>query len=73
VTLKSTKLYDFCVPAERVEWLDILIALIEYIRSGESKIRFLNKSMERNMLHKSQEDVEGISQQWHSLAPSLGT
>lgn len=57
MTLASTKLYDFCDPTERAEWLDILIALIEYLRSGESKVGFLNKSTEKNMLHKLQEDA----------------
>jgi len=57
VTLTSTKLYDFCDPTERAEWLDVLIALIEYLRSGESKVGFLNKSMDKNMLHKVQEDA----------------
>lgn len=56
VTLESTKLYDFCVPGQRAEWLDILIALIEYIRSGESRIGFVNKAMANNMLHKTEED-----------------
>lgn len=56
VTLKSTKLYDFCVPGQRAEWLDILVALIEYIRSGESRIGFVNKAMANNMLHKTEED-----------------
>jgi hypothetical protein len=56
VTLSSTRLYDFCDPLERAHWLDILIALIEYLRSGESKVGFLNKLSGRNMLHKSQED-----------------
>jgi hypothetical protein len=57
VKLTSTKLYDFCDPTERAEWLDILIALIEYLRSGESKVGFLNKSTDKNMLHKLQEDA----------------
>ena len=57
MTLKSTKLYDFCVPDQRAEWLDILIALIEYIRSGESRIGFVNKAMANNMLHKMEEDA----------------
>ena len=37
--------------------MDILVALIEYLRSGESKVGFLNKSLEKNMLHKSVEDA----------------
>jgi hypothetical protein len=61
VVLSSTKLYDVCKPIERREWLDVFIALIEYLRSGESKVGFLNNSLERNMLHKEQEEknVEG--------------
>src|SRR5437764_12458320 len=56
VTLQSTKLYDFCNVTSRGEWLDILVALIEYLRSGESKVVYLNKDLERNMLHKNVED-----------------
>ena len=63
MTLSSTKLYDFCDPVERAEWLDILIALIEYLRSGESKVGFLNQSLDRNMLHKSQEDEREVENQ----------
>jgi hypothetical protein len=39
----------------------VFIALIEYLRSGESKVGFLNNSVERNMLHKDWQDndVEG--------------
>jgi hypothetical protein len=51
-------LYDFCDPRERGEWLDVVIALIEYLRSGESKVGFLNKSLEKNMLYKSGERDE---------------
>ena len=39
-------------PVQRGEWLDILVALIELLKSGESKVGFLNNSVERNMLHK---------------------
>lgn len=59
MTLSSTKLYDFSDPVERAQWLDILLALIEYLRS-ESKVGFLNKFIRRNMLHKSQEDAGGL-------------
>jgi hypothetical protein len=60
VVLSSTKLYDVCKPIERGEWLDVFIAPIEYLRSGESKVGFLNNSLERNMLHKDEEKaVEG--------------
>ena len=56
MVLSSTKLYDVCNPVERGQWLDVFIALIEYLRSGSSKVGFLNNSVEQNMLHKDQED-----------------
>jgi hypothetical protein len=40
----------------------VLIALIEYLRSGANKVGFLNKSLEKNSLHKwEEEDVSGES------------
>src|SRR2546430_13392512 len=59
IALSSTRLYDFCDPVERGQWLDILIALIEYLRSGESKVGFLNRSLEKNMLNKVEGEEEG--------------
>ena len=56
--LSSTKLYDVCNPVERGEWLDVLIGLIEYLRSGDSRVGFLNNSVERNMLHKNQDEKD---------------
>ena len=44
--------YDFCNPAARGEWLDIFVALIQYLKSGESKVGNLNKSLPNNMIHK---------------------
>lgn len=38
----------------------MLIAVIEYLRSGESKVGFLNKSIKKNMLHKAEEDEVGL-------------
>lgn len=38
----------------------MLIAVIEYLRSGESKVGFLNKSIKKNMLHKAEEDEMGL-------------
>jgi hypothetical protein len=55
VIMSSTPLYDFCDPEQRVQWLDIVIALMEYLRSGNSRVGFLNKDVVKNMLHK---DVE---------------
>lgn len=51
VFLSATRMYDFCEPADRVLWLDILIALIEYLRSGESYVGALNNRLPKNMLH----------------------
>ena len=56
--LCATRLYDFCDPKERGEWLDIFIALIEYLRSGESHVGYLNARVEKNMIHKEIEDKE---------------
>jgi hypothetical protein len=56
VILSSTKLYDVCKPVARGEWLDILIALIEYLCSGSSIVGYLDNSVEKNMLHKVQEE-----------------
>jgi hypothetical protein len=38
---------------ERTEWLDVLVALVEYLRSGESRVGYLNAAVGKNMLHKS--------------------
>ena len=52
VILSSTRLYEFCDSKQRGDWLDILIALIEYLRSGTSRVGPLNNSVVKNMLHK---------------------
>jgi hypothetical protein len=39
-------------PVQRGDWLDVLIALIQYLQSGQSKVGFLNNNVERNMIHK---------------------
>ena len=52
VELSVTRLYDFRDPVERGDWLDILIALIEYLRSGTSYVGSLNNRIEKNMIHK---------------------
>ena len=44
---------SFVIPSRR-EWLDVLIALVEYLRSGTCRVGFLN-SVAWNMLHKDQE------------------
>ena len=54
--MSATRLYDFYIPGERGNWCDIVIALIEYLRSGESQVGYLNNDVMQNMLHK---DVEG--------------
>jgi hypothetical protein len=63
VTLRTTKPYDFYDPKDRGEWLDIVIALIEYLRSGDSKVGYLNNQVLENMLHKDGSQTEEISSQ----------
>ena len=55
VSLKVTRPYNFCNPIQRGEWFDIVVALFQYFKSGESKLGFLNKDHPRNMLHKGVE------------------
>lgn len=53
IILSSTRLYEFCDPGQRGEWLDVLVALIEYLRSGSSRVGYLNNAVTRNMIHKN--------------------
>jgi hypothetical protein len=52
VTLRTTKPYDFHDPEQRTEWVSTYIALVEYLRSGTSKIGYLNRLHPKNMLFK---------------------
>jgi hypothetical protein len=52
VNLECTPMYDFCNPDERGQWCDIYVALVEYLRSGESKVQWLSQSHPRNLIHK---------------------
>jgi hypothetical protein len=58
IKLSSTRLYDFCDPSDRGEWLDITIALIEYLRSGTSRVGFLNNAINKNMLRKDRAEED---------------
>jgi hypothetical protein len=49
VTLSVTRFYDFVDPVQRGEWLDILVALVEMLKSGELKVSFLNNSVTRKL------------------------
>jgi len=40
------------VPQERGEWFDAFVALVQYLKSGEAKVGWLNSSHERNPLHR---------------------
>src|SRR2546423_11950948 len=51
ITLRSTPLYDFCDVEQRGQWLDMLVALIEYLRSGECRVGVLNRGLPSNRLH----------------------
>jgi hypothetical protein len=52
VALNRTKQFDFRDIEERGEWFDVFVALIQYLKSGESKVGFLNKNHPWNLLHK---------------------
>lgn len=52
VTLCASSPYDFCNQTARGEWLDIFIALIQFLKSGESKVGNLNNALLNNMIHK---------------------
>ena len=58
VTLRCSGAYDFACVAERGAWLDVLVALVQYLQSGESRVGFLNKALERNKLHKRAEEAD---------------
>jgi len=63
VNLRATKLYDFCDPTERGEWLDIVIALINYLRSGNSRVGHLNNHVAKSMLHKDEMESQATESQ----------
>ena len=50
--LTHTKSYDFAKVDERGNWLEVFVALIQYLVSGESKVGFLNKNHPWNLIHK---------------------
>lgn len=47
VILQSSPLYEFCKVEQRGEWIRILVGLIEFLRSGESKMGYLNRTLAR--------------------------
>ena len=54
VTLNRTKMFDFADLEDRAEWFDLFIALLQYLKSGESKAGYLNRLHPKNALHKVQ-------------------
>jgi len=52
VELRCMPMYDFVDPEERGQWVDIFVALVEYLRSGESKVQWLSNSHPKNLIHK---------------------
>ena len=52
VILNRTRSYDFANVRERGEWFDIFIALLQYLKSGESKVGYLNAMHPKNPLHR---------------------
>ena len=58
------------------EWFDIVVALIQYLQSGESRVGFLNKNAGRNMLHREieiQRDTDEESYSNTEKSPSENT
>ena len=55
VTLKMTPPYNFCDGGKQEQWFDIVVALVQYLQSGVSRVGFLNCNAPWNMLHK---DIE---------------
>lgn len=52
ITLNRTKMYDFADVTQRGEWLDLFIVLLQYLRSGEAKVGYLNKLHPKNALQR---------------------
>ena len=52
VNLQCTPMYDFCDPEKRGQWCDIFVAVVEYLRIGESKVQWLSKSHPKNLIHR---------------------
>jgi hypothetical protein len=52
IELRHTKSYNFSNIVERGEWVDVFVALIRYLVSGESKVGFLNNKHSWNLIHK---------------------
>ena len=59
--MSASPSYDFRKPDERGEWLDIFVALIQYLKSGESKVGYLNSRHPRNRLNNPK---VGLSSRW---------
>lgn len=73
VNLKVTPPYNFCDPSQRREWFDIVVALFQYLQSGESKVGFLNRKHPKNMLHKDIEaDFEAEENTPDEIEPEEG-
>jgi hypothetical protein len=51
-TLNRTKIYDFADIDQRGEWFDLVVALLQYLKSGEAKVGYLNRSHPKNALHR---------------------
>ena len=51
-------MYDFANISERGEWLDTFIALIQYLKSGEAKVGYLNRLHPKNALHRVSTSTE---------------
>jgi len=61
VVLRCSRAYDFANVAERAAWLDVLVALVLYLQSGESRVGYLSKALRRNRLHKRVDEAEAAA------------
>jgi hypothetical protein len=52
VTLNRTKTYDFADVYQRGAWFDLFVALLQYLKSGEAKVGYLNQLHPKNALHR---------------------
>jgi len=68
VMLRASRLYDFIEPEQRREWLEIVVALMGYLKSGESRVGYLNNSLQSNMLHKEFDERSGEYQARDQMA-----
>jgi len=70
VVLRCSRAYDFSNVAERGAWLDVLVALVLYLQSGDSRVGYLSKTLRRNRLHKRVDEAEAQAEAENVQAPA---